>query len=202
MPNYEETIVTLTNTQLNKVKIEVKNKSGTSLSMTKKNFKDQELLNELFLATRQSIKIRNTFTNNIWTDIKLSKSQISKIIQWGGFFGSWLNELGKKIETNLSLCFARDKLPRLVNNITSNAASNAINKFERKISGKEAVRAGKGFTLFSSNEDIDNIITITKLLEVSEVLIEGITEAVKHKIEKQERGFLAALLASLVASVV
>ena len=202
MPNYEETIVTLTNTQLNKVKIEVKNKSGTSLSMTKKNFKDEELLNELFLTTRQSIKIRNIFANNIWTDIKLSKSQISKIIQWSGFFGSWLNELGKKIETNLSLCFARDKLPRLVNNITSNAASNAINKFERKISGKEAVRAGKGFTLFSSNEDIDDIITIIKLLEVSEVLIEGITEAVKHKIEKQERGFLAALLASLVASVV
>ena len=202
MTNYEETIVTLTNTQLNKVKIEVKNKSGTSLSMTKKNFKDQELLNELFLTTRQSIKIRNTFTNNIWTDIKLSKSQISKIIQWGGFFGSWLNELGKKIETNLSLCFARDKLPRLVNNITSNAASNAINKFERKISGKEAVRAGKGFTLSSSNEDIDDIITIIKLLEASEVLIEGITEAVKHKIEKQERGFLAVLLASLVASVV
>ena len=202
MTNYEETIVTLTNTQLNKVKIEVKNKSGTSLSMTKKNFKDEELLNELFLTTRQSIKIRNTFTNNIWTDIKLSKSQISKIIQWGGFFGSWLNELGKKIETNLSLCFARDKLPRLVNNITSNAASNAINKFERKISGKEAVRAGKGFTLSSSNEDIDDIITIIKLLEASEVLTEGITEAVKHKIEKQERGFLAALLASLVASVV
>ena len=202
MTNYEETIVTLTNTQLNKVKIEVKNNSGTSLSMTKKNFNDQELLNELFLTTRQSIKIRNTFTNNIWTDIKLSKSQISKIIQWGGFFGSWLNELGKKIETNLSLCFARDKLPRLVNNITSNAASNAINKFERKISGKEAVRAGKGFTLSSSNEDIDDIITIIKLLEASEVLIEGITEAVKHKIEKQERGFLAALLASLVASVV
>ena len=202
MTNYEETIVTLTNTQLNKVKIEVKNKSGTSLSMTKKNFKDQELLNELFLTTRQSIKIRNTFTNNIWTDIKLSKSQISKIIQWGGFFGSWLNELGKKIETNLSLCFARDKLPRLVNNITSNAAWNAINKFERKISGKEAVRAGKGFTLSSSNEDIDDIITIIKLLEASEVLIEGITEAVKHKIEKQERGFLAVLLASSVASVV
>ena len=30
----------------------------------------------------------------------------------------------------------------------SNLASNAINKFERKISGKGAVRTGKGFTLF------------------------------------------------------
>ena len=93
-------------------------------------------------------------------------------------------------------------MSRLVNNITSNAASNPINKFERKISGKEAVRAGKGFTLFISNEEIDDISKIIKLLEVSEVLIDGIIEAVKHEIEKQECGFLAALLASLVASVV
>ena len=160
------------------------------------------MLHKLFLTIRQSIKIRNTFANNIWTDIKVSKSQIFKIIQWGGVFGSWLNELGKKVETDLSLSFARDKLPWLVNNISSNAASNAIDKFERKIRGKEVVRAGKGFTLFISNEDVDNIIKIIKLLEVSEVLIYGITEAVKYEIEKQERGFLAALLASLVASVV
>ena len=40
-----------------------------------------------------------------------------------------------------------DNVPRLV----SNLASNAINKFERKISEKEALRAEKGFTLFVSN---------------------------------------------------
>ena len=39
---------------------------------------------------------------------------------------------------------AKDNLPRLVTNLTSNA----INKFERKISGKGAVRAGKGFIYF------------------------------------------------------
>ena len=30
------------------------------------------------------------------TDIKLSKAQISKKIQSGGSFGSWLGKLGKK----------------------------------------------------------------------------------------------------------
>ena len=50
--------------------------------------------------------------------------------------------------------FARDKLPGLVSNVTSNA----INIFI-KISRKEAVRAGKGLTLFISNEDMD----ITKI---------------------------------------
>ena len=32
-------------------------------------------------------KLRNAFNNNISTDLKLSKAQISKIIQSGGFLG-------------------------------------------------------------------------------------------------------------------
>ena len=64
------------------------------------------------------------------------------------------------------------------------------------------MRAGKGFTLFISNENINDIITIIKSLEDSGVLIDGVTETVKHKIKKQEGGFLGALSASLVASLV
>ena len=45
---------------------------------------------QLFLTTRQRIKIRNTFANIFSTDKKLSETQISKIIQSGGSFGSWL----------------------------------------------------------------------------------------------------------------
>ena len=55
-----------------------------------------------------------------------------------------LGNLGKKVITHLVIPLARDNLPGLV----SNLASNAINKFEKKLSGKGAVRAGKGFTLF------------------------------------------------------
>ena len=32
-------------------------------------------------------KLRNAFNNNMSTDLKLSKDQISKIIQSGGFLG-------------------------------------------------------------------------------------------------------------------
>ena len=99
---------------------------------------------ELFLTTRQTNKIRSAFASNMSTDIKLSKAQIYKIIQSGGSFGSWLANLGKKALTNVAIPLARDNLPGLVNNLTSNA----INKFERKIGGKRAVRAGKEFTLF------------------------------------------------------
>ena len=79
-----------------------------------------------------------------------------------------------------------DKLPGLVSNLTSNA----INKFGRKISGKGAVREGKWFTLFISNEYKENIIRIIKSLEDSGLLINGVTETVKHEIKKQEGDFL------------
>ena len=93
----------------------------------------------------------------------------------------------------------RDNLPGLV----SNLAQNAINKFERKASRKEAVRAGRELTLFISNEDIIDIIKVIKSLEDSSVLIDGATETVKHEIKKkQEDGFLRALLRPLASSLV
>ena len=79
MRNYQEMRVKLTNTQSNKLKSATENKTGTILRLNKKNFEDEELSHELFLTTRQTTKIRNDFNNNISTDIKLSKAQISKI---------------------------------------------------------------------------------------------------------------------------
>ena len=122
--------------------------------------------------TNKTTKIRNAFANNMSTDIKFSKAQISKIIQSGGSFGSWLAKWGKKAPTNVAIHLARDNLSGLVSNI----ASNAINKFERKLSGKGAVRPGKRFTLFILNEDMDGIIKIIKSLEASGALIDGVTE--------------------------
>ena len=176
MVTYQEAKVKLTNTQLNKLKSASKNKTGTILRLNKKNIEVEELPQELFLTTRQRTKIRNAFTNNISADIKLSKAQISKKSYSGGSFGSWLGNLGKKALTNIAIPFARDNLPGLVSLLTSNA----INKFERKISGKEAIRAEKGLTLFISNEDMNDIIKIIKLLEDSGVLIDVVIETVKH----------------------
>ena len=139
-----------------------------------------------FQTTRQTTKIRNAFANNMPTDIKFSKAQISKIIQSGGSFGSWLGNLGKKALTNIAIPLARDNLPGLVSNLTSNA----INKFERKISGKGAVRARKGFTLFISNENMNDIIKIIKSLEYSGVLIDRVPETVKHEIKKEKCAFM------------
>ena len=49
------------------------------------------------------------------------------------------------------------------------------------------MRAGKGFTLFILNNDMSEIIKIIKSLEDSGVLIDRVTETVKHATKKQER---------------
>ena len=63
------------------------------------------------------------------------------------------------------------------------------------------MRVGKAFTLFISNQDMNDIIKIIKLLEDLGVLIDRVTETVKHEIKKQERRFLIALLTPLAASI-
>ena len=114
------------------------------------------------------------------TDIKFSEAQIPKLIQSDGVFCSWLGNFGKKALRKSTIPLARDKLPGLVSNLTSNA----IKKFKRKIKGKGTVRAGRGFTSFISNEDINDIIKIRKPLKDSGELIDGVTETVKHKMQK------------------
>ena len=56
-------------------------------------FNGNDLPHELLLITRQKTKLRNGFDNNMSTDLKLPKAQISKIIQSGGFLGSLLSKL-------------------------------------------------------------------------------------------------------------
>ena len=67
-------------TQIKKLKTAVKNKAGIALRISLKMFNGDDLSHELLLTTRQKIKLRNAFNNNMSTDLKLSKAQISKII--------------------------------------------------------------------------------------------------------------------------
>ena len=71
MANYLEARVKLANTQSKKLKSAAKNKTGTILRSNNKNFEDEELLHELFVTKRKTIKIRNAFANNMSTDIRL-----------------------------------------------------------------------------------------------------------------------------------
>ena len=79
MMNYEEARIKLTTAQLNRLKSAARNKTGTTLRITKKNFQDEDLPHELFLSTRQKTKIRNVFDNNMSTDIKCSKTKFNRV---------------------------------------------------------------------------------------------------------------------------
>ena len=66
---------------------------------------------------------------------------------------------------------------------------------EEILGEKGALRAGKAFTLFISNKDMNDII---KIIE-SNVLVDGTDEIVKHEIQKRKGGFLTASLVPVVA---
>ena len=54
---------------------------------------------------------------------------------------------------------------------------------------KRIVRAGKGFSLFISNEDMNDTIKIIKQLGDLSVLIDGVTETAKDEKERKETDF-------------
>ena len=93
MVEYSKVNVKLLDTQLKKLKDAVKNNTRTTLRMSLKMFNENNLPHQLLLTKRQKTKLRNAFNNNMSTDIKLSKAQITRIIQFGGFLGALLSKL-------------------------------------------------------------------------------------------------------------
>ena len=65
--------------------------------MSLKMFDVKDLHHELLLTTRQRTKLRNAFNNNMSSNKKLSKAQVSKIIQSGGFLGSLWSKLASPL---------------------------------------------------------------------------------------------------------
>ena len=88
MVEYGKVNVKLSDTQLKKLKTSAKNKTGTTMNL--KMLDGNYLPHELLLTTKQKAKLQNAFDNNTSTDLKLSKAQVSKIIQFEAFLGSLL----------------------------------------------------------------------------------------------------------------
>ena len=79
MVEYNTVNSKLSNSQLNKLKTAVKNNAGATLRISARMFNSDNLSHELLLTTRQTTKLRSAIENNMSTDDKLSKAQISKI---------------------------------------------------------------------------------------------------------------------------
>ena len=191
MVEYSKVNVKLSDTQLKKLKTAVKDKTGTTLRMSLKMFNGNDLPHELLLTTRQKTKLRNAFNNNMSTDLKLSKAQISKIIQSGGFLGSLLSKL-TEILMKVAVLLVKNILAPL--GIT--AAASAIDAgIQKKIHGSGTT------TLIISNEEMNDIMKIVQALEDSNILLKGVTKTIKNETKEQKGGFLSMLLGTLGASL-
>ena len=143
----------LKNSRQNKLNSAVKNRQGTILRISAKMFNGNNLPHELLLTTRQTTRLRHAIENNMSTDIKLSKAQISKIIQSGGFLGKLLGPL---LKTGLPLLKSVIK-PLGLLGLT--AASSAIDVQKKIYSGSGTT------TLVISNEEMNDIMKIVQALE-------------------------------------
>ena len=151
---------------------------------------------KLLLTNRQVSKLCKAFANRSSADIKLLKTQLSKMIQSGRVLGRLLGPL---LKTGLPLI--KNVIKPLAESVSSSsgltaAASAADVGIHKKILG-----SGNMTTLITSNDEIEDIIKIVKSLEDSGLLLKGVTETVQNEIKEQKGGFLSMLLGTLGASL-
>ena len=95
MTQYNSLNVKLSNSQLNKFKSAIKNETEVVLRLNMISDNETNFHHQLLLINRQVANICKAFANNSLIVIKLSKTQLSKMIQSGGFIGRLLGPLRK-----------------------------------------------------------------------------------------------------------
>ena len=97
MTQYNSLNVKLSNSQLSKLKSAVKNETDVVLRLSSNMIGNSDdhtnFPHELLLTNRQVANLRKAFAKNALTGIILSKTQLSKMIQSGGFLGRLLGPL-------------------------------------------------------------------------------------------------------------
>ena len=153
---------------------------------------------ELLLTGRQVSSILKAFSNNSSVDIKFSKTQLSKMIQSGGFLGKLLGSLLKTelpLIKNVITSWAKSVLIPL--GLTAAAAAAAA---DAEIL-KKTLGSGGHTTLIISNKDIEDLIKIVKSLEDFVLLLKGVTESAQNEVKEKKGGSLSSWLGTLGASL-
>ena len=201
MTQYNSLNLKLSNSQLNKLKSSIKNETDVVLrilsNMVGNSNDNTNFPHELLLTNRQVANIRKAFAKNTSTDTKLSKTQLSKMIQSGGFLGRLLGPL---LKTGLPLVksvikpLAKSVLIPLGLTAAASAADAAIHK-------KILESGHNNTTLVISSDEMDDILKIVKSLENSGVLLKGVSETIHYEAKEQRGGFLSMLAGTLGASL-
>ena len=125
------------------------------------------------------------------SDIKLSKAQISKMIQSGGFLESLLSKLACRL-----MKVAAPLAKNILSPLGITAAASAIDaEIPKKIHGSGTT------TLIISREKMNDIMKFVQALEDCNILLKGVTKTIKNETQEQKGGFLSMLLGTLGVSL-
>ena len=164
---------------------------------------ETNFLDELLLTNRQLTNICKAFYNNSSADIKLSKTQLSKMIQSGEFLGRLLDPLLTELPLikNVIKPLAKSVLIPLGLTALASAADAGIQK---KLLGYGKIPldlAKQATTLILSNDEMEDIIKIVKSLKDSGLLLKGVTETIQNEVKEHKGEPLNILLGTLVADM-
>ena len=202
MTQYNSLNVNLSNSQFNKLKSAIKNETDVVLRLSSNMIGNSDdntnFPHELLLTNRQVSNLRKAFSKNTSTDIKLSNSQLSKMIQSGRFLRKLLGPLlrtGLPLMKSVIKPLAKSVLIPLGLTATESAADAGIHK---KILGSGH---NNNTTLIISNDEIYDNFKIVKSLEDSGILLKGVSETIQNESKEQRGGFVSMLLGTLGASL-
>ena len=163
------------------MKSAIKNETEVVLRLSSNMIGDDQtnFPHKLLLTNRQVSNFHKAFADKSSTGIKLSKTQISKMIQSGGFLGRLLGPLlktGLPLIKNGNKSLAKKVLIPLELIAAASAADAGIHK----------KNLGSGTTtLIISNDEMKDIIKIVKSLEDSSLLPEGVSETIQNEAKAQ-----------------
>ena len=160
---------------------------------------------KLLLTNRQVSNLSKAFANKSSTDIKLSKTQLSNMIQLGGFLGRLLRPLlktGLPLMKNVIKELAKSVLIPLVWTAAASAGDAEIHK---KVLGSahhpSDSTSHDNTILIISNDEIEDVIKIAKSFEDSRILLKGVSETTQNEAKGEKGGFLSMLLGTLGPSL-
>ena len=177
MIQYNSLNVKLSNSKLNKLKSATEGGTEAVLRLLLNMIGDSDdkisFRHKLLITKRQVANLRKAFAKKSSTDIKLSKTQISKMIQLGGFLGRHLGPLlkiGLQLMKNVIKPLAKSALIPLGLTAAPSAADAGIHK---KILGSSK---NNNTILITSNDEMKLIIEIVKSLEDSGLSMEEVSK--------------------------
>ena len=151
---------------------QLKNEAEVVLRLSSNMLGDNEtnFPHKLLLTNRQVLNLRKAFSNHLSANVKFSKTQLSKMIQSGGFLGRLLGpflKTGLPLIKNVIKPLAKSVLIPLGLTVAASAADAGIHN---KILGSGHCRSSSALhnnntILIKSNNEIEEIIKIVKFLE-------------------------------------